>query len=135
MKTGWVKYALGILYAGFIIAIIYAANHNALFQGLLDWVRATPGMDKVGHFVLVGTLAFLVNWMLNCRTMPIAGRPFYLGSAGCFALFTMEEISQIWIPTRTFDFFDFLCNTLGILIIGSLAKFLPRTNVPAEPAS
>ena len=134
MKTGWVKFAVGLLYAGFIVALIYAANRSALFQGLLDWVHANPGMDKVGQFGLVGTLAFLVNWMLNCRTITIAGRPILLGSAGCFAVFTVEEVSQIWIPARTFDFFDFLCNTFGILIIGSLAKFLPRTTVPAEPA-
>jgi len=128
------KVAVVAMYTIFIGSIIYAANSNSLYPTLLEWVRATPGMDKLGHFVLVGTLAFLVNWILSCRTISVAGRRLFLGSIICFALFTAEEISQIWIPSRTFDLFDFLANTLGILLIGSLAKMLTRANVPAEPA-
>lgn len=134
MKSSRGKLLIGTLYTIFLGVIIYAANSSSLYPTLLKWVHATPGADKAGHFVLVGTLAFLVNWILSCRTISVAGRRVFLGSVICFVLFTGEEISQIWIPSRTFDFFDFLANTLGILLIGSLAKMVTRANVPAEPA-
>jgi len=121
------KWTLCALYLSLIALIVHAANQQQLPGLVNEFLTRTPGADKACHFLLVGGTAAAVNWLLNCRTIPLAGREIQLGTLLCLLLATLEELSQIWNPNRTADWMDFAMNTLGILLIGPLARRLPRS--------
>lgn len=122
-----VKWTIGTIYLSLIALTVYAANTKLLPETITSILFASPGADKVCHFLLVGGLAATVNWILNCRTIRLASLEIQLGTVICLALATLEEISQAWNPNRTADILDFTMNTLGILLIGPLARKLPNT--------
>jgi len=53
--------------------------------------------------LLIGGMAFLINLALGLRELRWLGCDWLLGSVLVGVVFTLEEISQIWIPARTFD--------------------------------
>ncbi|GDY21313.1 hypothetical protein LBMAG56_26590 [Verrucomicrobiota bacterium] len=110
-----------VVWAAIVGTIVWCADHQEL-KYLLDAVKAVPGGDKVGHFVLVGGLGFLLNWTLRCREFWCAGRLWLLGSAIVFGIFTVDEVTQIWRPARTFDLLDLAANYAGIWFFGGLAR-------------
>lgn len=128
MKTSRGKLILVSVYFAFIVAAIYAANTQQMFAPISSWLHRTPGADKLCYFLLVGALAVAVNWLLNCRTIDLPRGSIQLGTLICLAFATLEESSQIWIPSRNFDLLDLTMNTLGILVLGPLARKLPVTN-------
>ncbi|MEM7371508.1 MAG: VanZ family protein [Bacteroidota bacterium] len=84
-------------------------------------VRAIPYGDKIGHFMLMGLLSFTM-----CRAFP---KPISIGSLKIplvifilFVLIVGEEISQIWIDSRTFSFQDLAADILGIGVGGWLGS-------------
>ena len=109
-------YIITLLFITFIVYIIYAANvgQDILFFKLIEYV---PMGDKFAHITLVGTLAFLLNLMLSARTFKIRKTELLLGSCIVFGIMTVEEFSQIYIPTRNFDLVDLMANYLGIGIV------------------
>jgi VanZ family protein len=108
-----------LVFAGFtvfIVFVVYAANTG---QGGRYWsfLDAIPYGDKLGHVLLMGTLCLLLNLALRCRTV---GRVL-LGSVIIAVIVLGEELSQIFIATRTFDFGDLLADSVGILLASWLA--------------
>ena len=99
-------------FLAFIIAVIYAADRH-LARSFFGWVQSFPLGDKAGHFVLMGTLAFLLNRALAGRTI----RPgLQLGGAIVAVFVVAEELSQLWLPWRTFDCGDLVADFLGIAL-------------------
>ena len=89
------------------------------------WLRL-PGADKTLHFVLFGLLAlfacgYLVRWGAGRVAVVIA------------VLATLEEFSQAFVPSRTFDLGDLACTLSGILAGYLVARWLTRAPSP-EPA-
>ena len=62
-------------YAGFMYWIITAANTKA-DNGLISLSTSIPYGDKIGHFLVMGTLALLVNLLLSSRRQSIGKRQF-----------------------------------------------------------
>ena len=132
VRRGW-TIALGI-YAAAVVAIVVAADANAMADWVKDLVWKTPYGDKAAHFLLVGGLAGLAvrasrghRWRFGLPTAAVI----------VFALATCEEVSQRWIPARTADVSDFLANTSGIVVFGWLATLgsvKARRTPPAPPA-
>lgn len=108
-----------VLYALFITAIVICAS-NGWFPSTFALVQAYAS-DKMLHFALVGTMAFLLNLSLNC--VPIRPRSRWLqwGTTIMLVVATAEEFSQLFVAKRTFDWIDLSCNYLGIMVLGSLA--------------
>ncbi len=111
-------YALGVL------AIVGAAD-----TGTLAWIHgalhAIPLGDKLGHFGLMGVLAFVFDLALDTRTWNITERvSVRVGSTVVLVLVILEEISQIWLPARNFDWGDLTADALGIACGGVLARSL-----------
>ena len=99
-----------IIFFAFLLTVIQAADRQ-LARGFFSWVQTIPLGDKLGHFVLMGTLAFLLNSALKGRRI----RPgVQLGGVIVAVFVVAEEISQRWLPWRTFDFGDLLADFLGI---------------------
>lgn len=112
--------AVTALYVLLLACIVYLAGHQR-HHVLFNFIRAVPGGDKLGHFLLMGLLSFLVNTSLRCRTVGVRGRRLLLGSLLVAAVVAAEEFSQLFIRYRRFDLLDLLCDFLGVWLFGRAA--------------
>ncbi|WP_256871047.1 VanZ family protein [Shewanella sp. Scap07] len=107
----------------FISWAIYSANigQQTLFTEL---VRALPYGDKIGHFVLFGTLSLLLNLSLSMRVF----RPLkcYWGTLLVAVFVVVEEGSQALIPSRTFDLADLLADAGGLACAAILTYIIDQ---------
>lgn len=104
---------LGFLYLSFIILVIVLSDLDACGM-LCAPSRSIWQGDKLGHFILVGALAAVTHFAFGCRETKILNRSVSIASILVFFFITLEEFSQIWIPSRTADLMDLICSYLGI---------------------
>ena len=123
--SGWARWGFTAGWLVFVSAVVFCADRR-LLSPVFRFISAHPGSDKVGHFVLIGGMAFLLNLSLDVREVRWLGVGWLLGSVLVGVVFTLEEISQIWIPSRTFDLLDLAGDYTGILFFGWLAKTVAR---------
>lgn len=111
---------LTILFALVLIGIIVLADTGRL--GILGVVYRIPYADKVGHFVLYGILALLVNLTLF-RALPNQSRILIAVISGLVLalLIGLEEFSQRSFPNRTFSLADLGASYLGVIVFSWLA--------------
>ncbi len=114
----------------FVSLVIYAADRR-LARGFFTLVQTTPYGDKAGHFVLIGGLSFLLNRALAGR---LVWPGLQLGGVLIAVLVVIEEFSQKWIPSRTFDWWDLAADLIGIAVADSLArKFIAASGKSTLP--
>jgi len=106
-----------------LIIIVFFAD-SGMMPSFIQNLYAFPAGDKAGHFILMGTLALLLNLCLSKRTISIFSRPWLLGSMIVLGVVTLEEITQIFFLTRSFDIVDLCFDYLGIFLLGSLPLIL-----------
>ena len=113
----WIILIITLLFLAVIIVVIIQADGRTLPYWIAR-VYQFPNGDKVGHFVLMGIAAFLLNLAAHDRSftwlqmrIPIAPAVFSLAVAA-------EEYSQQYFPNRTASWLDLTCSLLGILILG-----------------
>jgi VanZ family protein len=100
------------------LAIIVAASVLAAC-GRLPAISLRGGLDKLGHFLLLGALSlFAVGFFGRARWVRVV---VTLG-----LLSALEEASQAWFPTRTVDAWDLAANLCGIVLGGVIATRLTR---------
>jgi VanZ family protein len=110
----------------FVLAfIIFLADRKGT-RYLLNFVGSIPYGDKLGHFLLMGGFSFLLNLVLNARTFRIWKFSYLLGSLIVLVIVTIEELSQMFVAGRTFDWSDLVFDFLGIFIFGELARYICR---------
>ena len=114
-----------IVYVFILAIIIFIASQKGT-RYLLNFVGNIPYGDKLGHFLLMGFFAFLLNLVLNARSFRLWKFDFLLGSLIVLLVVTLEEISQMFVAGRTFDGSDLIFDFLGIFLFGELAKFICR---------
>ena len=119
------RWALAVLWVLMCGVIIYLADRG-LLRPVYAFIGVYPGSDKLGHFVLIGALAGLLNLALGLREVRWCGRGWLLGSVLVGLFCTLEEISQHWLPARSFDLLDLVGDYAGILFFGWLAKRIAR---------
>ena len=119
------RWAVAVAWLLMCAVIIYFADRR-LLKPVYRFIGVHPGSDKVGHFVLIGALAGLLNLALGLRTVRWLGHPWLLGSVLVGLFCTLEEISQYWLPARSFDLLDLAGDYAGILFFGWLAKRVAR---------
>src|SRR4051794_9761562 len=96
-----------------LLAVIFIADLGWISPS--DVLRFKDG-DKVLHFGLLGTLALLVDLAVLQAAKPgNAVRMALLGSVVITVLSSAEEFSQIWMPSRTPDWYDLLASCAGIV--------------------
>jgi polysaccharide biosynthesis protein VpsQ len=110
----WLPFSLFFL---FVAGIIVGSDLGRL-RSITIWVGNLPFGDKLGHFILIGFLTFLLNYALNGRMIKIGRLRVLMGCAIVGVGITLEEFSQIWLPLRTFDLVDLSANYLGIALAG-----------------
>ncbi len=112
-----------LVFLGFLV---YSADQGR-WPEALAFYKEIPLGDKVGHFFLMGTLAFLATWASKAKTFQSANSAFHRCSLG-FAGGPPRRDFQIFIPGRTFfPFGTSLTDLLGITAFGWLAaRFHPK---------
>lgn len=109
------------LFALFIILIIVMADAGVLAQ-YLGFLYAYPHGDKVGHFILYGILALLINLTLF-RSRPDQRPSLLAVKCGLILalLIGLEEFSQRLFANRTFDLIDLSFSYLGVTCFSVLS--------------
>ncbi|MEA3208518.1 MAG: polysaccharide biosynthesis protein VpsQ [Chthoniobacter sp.] len=106
-----------LLWLALVVVIIYLADRH-LAPSVFGWIDRHLASDKLGHFVLIGGLAGMLNFSLRCRRW----RGWLVGSLIVAALCSLEELSQAFIPVRHCDWGDLAADFLGILVFGWIAR-------------
>jgi polysaccharide biosynthesis protein VpsQ len=122
-----------IAFGLFLFAIIILANTGVLHEPL-SFMHAIPFSDAVGHFILMGAMALLVNLCLRARRLKLGPVGILLGSIIVAIVVTAEEFSQIFLEHRTFSWLDLGADYLGIFILGRVSLILVRTKQSEETA-
>lgn len=103
----------------FLTCIVWGADTGGL-RRFFDWYeRLHPLADKAGHVLLIGGLTAALHHALGGRSVTRAGLP--AAAPVVFLVMTLEECSQRWLPSRTFDPYDLAANYAGILLAILLA--------------
>lgn len=108
-----------------LVAIVVAADQGRL-PAFVTALYAVPGGDKVGHFVLMGILSFLVNVSLATHSRTHTSRRIVQGSLIVGLLATIEEVSQLLFETRSFSLNDLGSSYAGIAFFAYLASVALR---------
>ena len=117
-----IKILAGI-YILLLAVLVYLANGSETAK-LFRFIRSLPMGDKIGHFFLMGMLSFLLNLALGGRKIELWGIGIPLGTLIALVVVTIEEISQIFVRSRSFDLIDLLFDFAGIVLLGQLAVWL-----------
>ena len=100
------------------LSVIVAASVLATCRRLPP-LALDGGLDKLGHFSMLGALSLLAVGFFGARRWRRV--VFVLG-----LLSALEEGSQAWFPARTLDALDLAANLLGIALGGWTAARLTR---------
>ena len=113
------KIVFVVFTAGLAWIIVVANSGETNF--ILRSVDAIPNGDKVGHFFVMGFLAYLANLLMGCKSFKAMGINMLTGTVIVSLFVLLEEITQLFIRTRTFSFLDLLSDLLGIIAFSILA--------------
>ena len=110
----------------FMFLIVTIANRG---EGDRWWsfIHAIPYGDKLGHVGLMGALCLLCNLAFTPRRFRVLPAFITRVTFVLFALVTLEELSQAFIPARSCDPLDWLADLVG-LTLGQLAATAIRKN-------
>jgi polysaccharide biosynthesis protein VpsQ len=111
---------LTAFFAAFIILIIVLADRDQL--GILKVINRIPFGDKAGHFVLYGIMTLLLDLTFLQERFQLSRNLLVLRIGLIFALLIgLEELSQQYFPSRTFDLVDLTFSYLGVIFFSWLA--------------
>ena len=112
---------LAILFTLFILLIIVLADAGIL-RHYVGFVYEFPFGDKAGHFILYGILALLLNLALFRSRPDLSRRRIAVRCDLVLVLLIgLEEFSQQYFSSRTFDLVDLTFSYLGVLFFTWLA--------------
>ncbi len=111
MESGMNRYLIPLSFFAFILFVIYLAD-TADYNFAFRLVGHIPQGDKICHALLYGTMALLLNYSLMFKNF--YQTPFFLGSVIVLLFATLEECTQYYIPSRTFDLWDLVADFVGI---------------------
>ena len=137
---GWLV-GLTIGFAAILVTVVLMLDYGIARSFFLS-VRVVPGGDKTMHFVLMGSLALLLNVVLRGQRFEIGPILALRGSLIVAVVVTAEEISQIYVQSRNFSPDDLFYDYLGILLLGQVGNAIAwwrrrsaARAVVAEPSS
>jgi VanZ family protein len=112
---------LPILFGFIFIIWIMVQADLGIDNPFIQFVQQIPWGDKIGHVCVFACLTFFLNYALSYASLKLFKIKLLTGSILilCFAL--LEELTQLFFATRTFDFRDVLSDLVGILLASILA--------------
>ncbi len=112
---------LALLSFGLFLCCLVVLADSGRGRWLFGLAESIPGGDKLGHFILFGLLAFLVNLVLGATVFRWGRLTILKGSALVIVLVIAEEVSQLFFASRSFELLDLAADLAGIWIFGQLA--------------
>lgn len=109
-----------LLFFSFIIWIIVQADLG-IDNPFIQFVHQIPWGDKIGHICIFACLTFLLNHALSYTSFKLFKVELLTGSILIFCFALAEEATQLFFPTRTFDFGDILSDLVGIFLASIFA--------------
>jgi hypothetical protein len=109
------RFVAPLTFFGFISWIIYIADtqkHHIIFV----WTKSIPYGDKVGHVMLYGMLALLLNYALRFKTIRLLGFNMQIGALAVLTFASIEELTQYYFPYRTVDIYDIYADIVGVVL-------------------
>lgn len=121
------KIAIGgaTCFFGFILWVIYLANSGGRSL-LFDFVGSLRYGDKLGHLCLFGALTLAVVAATKFRSFSLGRLHLYYGVVVVSLFVFVEEVSQVFIATRTFDLIDLVADIVGIVMAASVACLIDK---------
>ncbi len=120
-----------ILFALFVALVIFLANRGIAGK-IFGWLYNYPNGDKVGHFFLMGLLAFLASLGFPTTRARLLRINLPKSSLIIAALVAIEEMTQLFSPGRTASFLDLAASLAGILLFGELGAYLKTKLYPNQ---
>jgi VanZ family protein len=114
---------LALAYAFGILVLLVLADFGVL-RPVTDALAGLNHLDKVVHFAMYGSLAFVVNWALVGRAGWSLLRAIVTGSSIVMIASTVDEYSNLLVPVRGWSLADLAANFLGIVCVGVLPWFV-----------
>ncbi|MGI9457973.1 MAG: VanZ family protein [Aeoliella sp.] len=111
----WIYRILLALFGLFLGWVVLRANLGEL-PSLLRLNQHVPLGDKIGHFVLMGTLCLLANLALRTRSVELKRRQALVGTIVVAVGVSLEELSQLAIASRSFSITDLAADYFGIFV-------------------
>ncbi len=97
------------------VAVIAAISVTATFApSTFHFLSYIPYGDKVGHFVLFGTLTVAI-----VSAIPSSRSPMY-GALITAMIVVTEEVIQIYVPTRSFSLQDMGASLSGVVFFAAV---------------
>jgi VanZ family protein len=124
------KWLTGVYITG--LALITITANAGLGPVYFPLIYTIPGLDKVGHFVLVGLLSYLINRLFKIEKIRFYSWKILKGSLFVFLGVSLEEISQLFFVHRAFSWLDLASDLGGILVGGWLAGKLVNQQADRE---
>ena len=116
---------LAILFGLFIVGIIIFADLGEL--DIVGFVTRLPYGDKIGHFALYGILTLLIDLAIISPVPSPRRGLLVLQVALVLALVIgLEEFSQRYFPSRTFDLVDLAFSYLGVIFFSLVALMIKK---------
>jgi len=111
------RYLAYLAIATFVTISALVSTHKEWF----GFIYGIPGKDYLAHFVGMGLLAFFM--VLGFSSRATQGRPLspLASMATATLLVTLDEVSQLAIPSRTFALNDLAWSLAGVLVFGLAA--------------
>ncbi len=119
-----IKWLTGVFILVLILIVVIA--NLGLGSTYFPFIYSIPGLDKIGHFFLMGVLSFLVNFLLKAKKVQILSFSFLLGSLVVILVVALEELSQLFLIYRAFSWLDLVFDLGGIFLGGQLAAWLKK---------
>jgi polysaccharide biosynthesis protein VpsQ len=112
---------LAILFTLFILLVIFLADAGTLNR-YVGFLYEFPFGDKAGHFILYGILTLFLDLALF-RARPDRSRRQLALQCGLILalLIGLEEFSQQYFSSRTFDLVDLTFSYLGVVFFSWVA--------------
>ncbi len=116
---------------GVIGSAIWSANAG-LPNSLLQIPKLLPFGDKLGHFLLFGALAALLDWGLNYRCWKPGQWPVPWGPTAVLAFAIGEEVSQAFLQHRSFDLLDAVADLGGVVLCTGAGRWIRHCKNPGR---
>jgi len=117
-----IKWLTGVFILVLILIVVIA--NLGLGSTYFPFIYIIPGLDKIGHFLLMGVLSFLINLLFKAKRIQISSLDILLGSLVVILVVTLEELSQLFLIFRAFSWVDLVFDFGGVFLGGQLAAWL-----------
>ena len=112
--------------AALAFTLLVGVSIVAYLGKLPPWLPTVDGIDKIGHFLMYGGVAFFAEGAFAYRPLRRAYGWPRLAPVLLWVPSAIDEWAQRFSPHRSSELRDLLADTLGILLAGWLSAAIDR---------